>query len=45
MYSETGRKADAVSVARRALGLATDQRNQELQSALKADLDRYQAPE
>ena len=43
MYSELGRYPEAVATARRALGLAADQRNQELEAALKADVDRYQA--
>jgi Flp pilus assembly protein TadD len=43
MYSETGRYAEAAATARRALGLAGEQRNQELGAAIKADLDRYDA--
>jgi Flp pilus assembly protein TadD len=43
MYSETGRYPEAVATARKALGLAAEQRNQELEAALKADLDRYEA--
>ena len=42
MYAETGRFPEAIATARRALGLATDQRNQDLQGALKADLDHYE---
>ena len=43
MYGETGRYAEAVSTARRALGLAAEQRNQALEADLRADLDRYEA--
>jgi Flp pilus assembly protein TadD len=43
MYAETGRYAEAVATARGALGLAAEQRNQELEAALKADLEHYQA--
>jgi hypothetical protein len=32
-----------VATARRALGLAAEQRNQELEAALRADLDHYEA--
>jgi hypothetical protein len=43
MYSEIGRYPEAVATARRALGLAAEQRNQALEAALRADLDRYEA--
>jgi Flp pilus assembly protein TadD len=43
MYSELGRYPDAVGTVRLALGLAAAQRNQELEAALKTDLDRYEA--
>ncbi len=43
MYSETGRYAEAVATARRGLDLAGGGRNQALASALRADLDRYEA--
>ena len=43
MYSEIGRYPEAVATARRALGLAAEQRNQELEAALRADLDHYEA--
>ena len=43
MYSETGRYPEALATARSALSLASAQRNQELEDALKADLDHYEA--
>jgi len=43
MYGETGRYADAAATARRALSAAVERRNLELQSAIKADLDHYEA--
>jgi Flp pilus assembly protein TadD len=42
MYSELGRYPEAVTAARRALGLAAEQRNPELEAALKADVERYE---
>jgi len=42
MYSEIGQYPEAVATARSALALVTGQRNQELEAALKADLDRYE---
>jgi len=43
MFAETRRYPEAVEIARRALALAAEQRNQELEAALRSDLDRYQA--
>jgi Flp pilus assembly protein TadD len=42
MYGELGRYPEAVATARRALGLAGEQRNQELEAELKADIERYE---
>jgi tetratricopeptide (TPR) repeat protein len=42
MYSETGRYPDAATTARRALSLATEQRNPALEGALKVELDHYE---
>ena len=42
MYSEIGQYPEAVATARSALALVAGQRNQELEAALKADLDRYE---
>ncbi len=42
MYSEIGQYPEAVATARSALALAAGQRNQELEAALKADLERYE---
>jgi tetratricopeptide (TPR) repeat protein len=43
MYAETGRYAEAVATARKALDLAGEQRNAELAASLKSSLDRYEA--
>ncbi|HUB81557.1 MAG TPA: tetratricopeptide repeat protein [Bryobacteraceae bacterium] len=43
MYAETGRYQDAVTTAQKALDLASQQRNYELASSLRASLARYQA--
>ena len=42
-YSDTGRYAEAVTTARRALDIATQQQNYELAANLRASLTRYQA--
>jgi Flp pilus assembly protein TadD len=41
-YSDTGRYSEAVSTARRALQLATQQHNDGLVARLKASLSRYE---
>jgi tetratricopeptide (TPR) repeat protein len=43
MYAETGRYAEAVATARKALDLAGEQRNAELAASLKSSLERYEA--
>ncbi|HEY1207129.1 MAG TPA: tetratricopeptide repeat protein [Bryobacteraceae bacterium] len=43
MYSETGRYPEAVTTAQHALDLAAGERNQALETALRADLDHYEA--
>ena len=43
MYAETGRYQDAAATARKALDLATEQRNTELAASLKSCLERYES--
>jgi hypothetical protein len=43
MYSETGRYADAISTARRALEVAQQQANPALTSSLESNLRHYEA--
>jgi Flp pilus assembly protein TadD len=43
MYAETGRYAEAVSTARKALDLAGEQRDAELAASLRSSLERYEA--
>jgi tetratricopeptide (TPR) repeat protein len=45
MYSETGNYSEAVNVARRALDVAEQQRNDGLASSLRANLSRYKEQE
>ena len=42
MYGELGRFPEATATARRALALAAEQKNQELESAIQADLRQYE---
>ncbi|HTT63706.1 MAG TPA: tetratricopeptide repeat protein [Bryobacteraceae bacterium] len=42
MYSETGRYAEALATARKALALATGQQNQALAAALRDDIAHYE---
>jgi Flp pilus assembly protein TadD len=43
MYSETGRYADAISTAQRALAVAREQHDDALAASVEANLTRYQA--
>jgi Flp pilus assembly protein TadD len=42
-YAEAGRFPEAIETARRALAIATEQRNYELVEALKASIARYES--
>ena len=43
MYSETGRYAEAIATARRALELADQRQDHALAASLQANLQRYEA--
>jgi hypothetical protein len=43
MYAETGRYQEAVTTARKALDLASQQGNGELAGSLRSSLERYEA--
>ncbi|MGD0000521.1 MAG: hypothetical protein ABSE21_10510 [Bryobacteraceae bacterium] len=43
LYGETGRLAEAVDIARRALGIAIQVRDERMIQELKASLARYEA--